>query len=234
MKKLLAVLCTFAVSLNLSIFATASAETYGGAWGDVPMEHWAYEDIMDLWQMGVVVGKAQGVFDPNAYVTQAEFTKMAMEITGVDENELTDGCTFANMNEQAWYYDYMYTFCALDLYHYPLGSYFIDADYPNDEIERADAAIVLMRLINPNEYVEESDGGRFQDIDTDDASWPYICTAGYYDIFTGYEEYGYPFKPDDKLTRAEAAVIINRAYKTFYAEGAFYADDVTPLEVTQE
>jgi S-layer homology domain len=221
---LLATLCTFV------FFAIASAETYGSAWSDVPKEHWAYEDIMDLWQMGVVSGKSQGVFDPNAYVTKAEFTKMAMEITGVDENELTDGCSLGNMDEQGWFYNYMYTFCALDLNQSPLTSNFADANYPNDEIEREDAAIVLIRLINPNEYIEETDGERFQDVDTDDGTWPYINTAGYYEIFTGYEEDGHPFKPHDELTRAEAAAIINRAYNAFYAEGAPYADDVTSLD----
>lgn len=213
-------------SLVLLIIAVPSAHAY---FGDVPYGHWAFDDVMDMERRGVIVGKSRGVFAPNDNVTKAEFIKMVLETAGIDENDIEEGCAAGNMDEQAWFYNYMYTACVMDLTKNPVSSQFIDAHYPNQEITRSDAAVILMRVVNPNQYIEVSDGGRFQDVDSNSDYWPYIVTAGFYDIFQGYEETGYPFKLNNKLTRAEAAVIVNRAYNAFFSSEAPHSDTVSPL-----
>lgn len=224
MRNLKSLLVTFGLVISFAV----PAQAY---FGDVPHDHWAFDDVIDLEQRGVIVGKSREIFAPNDFVTKAEFVKMVLETAGIDENEITDGCSYGNMDEHAWFYNYMYTACVMDLQQNPVASQFIDADYPNQAITRGDAAVVLMRVVNPDQYIEFTDAGRFQDVDANSSDyWLYINTAGFYEIFRGYEdEPGYPFKLDNKLTRAEAAVIINRAYNAFWAPDALRADTVSPL-----
>lgn len=214
-------------SFILFLVLTPSAKAY---FGDVPSDHWAFNDISELERRGVIVGKSRGVFSPNDNVTKAEFVKMILETAGIDENEIKEGCSLGNMDKQAWFYNYMYTACVMDLAKNPVSSQFIDAHYPNQEITRGDAAVILMRGANPNEYASINEGDKFQDVDSNSEYWPYIVTAGFYNIFRGYEETGYPFKLNNKLTRAEAAVIINRTYKGFFAPDAFHINTSSPLK----
>jgi hypothetical protein len=219
----------FKLLLSSCLLLLAFAPVAQASFGDVPHGHWAFADVIALEQRDVIVGKSRGVFAPNDNVTKAEFVKMVLKTAGIDENDIQEGCSYGNMDEQAWFYNYMYTACVMDLVKTPVTSQFIDAHYPNQEITRGDAAVILMRITNPNQYIEVSDGGKFQDVNSDSAYWPYVVTAGFYEIFRGYEETGYPFKLNNKLTRAEAAVIINRAHNAFFTPDALHSDTVSPL-----
>lgn len=61
-------------------------ETVGG-FGDVPVTHWAAEQIKELAADGVINGKDGGLFDPDGTITRAELTKIVMTgiLSGADE-----------------------------------------------------------------------------------------------------------------------------------------------------
>ena len=185
--------------------------------------HWARNDIEALYNMGIVSGRTSYNFEPSANITRAEFLKMVLEIADIEISDLNS--QFSDVPPHAWYADYIGT--ADQRYGILNGE---DGKfYPDREINRAEAMTLLMRVVNPNEYAEATDGMRFQDLTTREWFWPYVNTAARYEILTGYDEPGFPFKPTYNMTRAEAAAVIYRAYNAFYKYEAPWATDISGL-----
>ncbi|MEK4251418.1 S-layer homology domain-containing protein [Paenibacillus sp. FSL W7-1287] len=63
---------------------------------------WAKDQIQELANKGLLLGKGNGKFDPNGDVTRAEFT--AMLVRAFNLNASAD-ITFSDVSENAWYYD---------------------------------------------------------------------------------------------------------------------------------
>ncbi|MFA6023833.1 MAG: S-layer homology domain-containing protein [Candidatus Gracilibacteria bacterium] len=228
-----------AFSFVFFLFQIHSVAASDLPFSDVSTDHWAYEDIKDIYELGIVSGKSANSYDPDSTVTTAEFIKMVTETAGIDLDKY-DASSVQWVSEDDWFYEYVNTAWIIDLFDKtePDIDYNSSYDgsnslvrYSNTPISRVNAAIILMNAVNPYECITESDGGSLQDImdwaEDEDLreKWISINTASFYNIIRGFEEYGYPFKPENTLTRAEAAVIVNRAYETFFKPGAFYEDD---------
>lgn len=83
------------------------------------------------------------------------------------------------------------------------GGYF----YPNREVTRAEAATMLGRALNLNGTKRVT---WFKDVDSGSFASGYIQSAAEKSIISGYQDG--TFKPDNKVTRGEMALLINRAF----------------------
>lgn len=237
--------------LHLMAFSLGVNSSFadGFPFSDLSEEHWAYEHIQNLYDLGIVSGKSVDVYDPNSSVTVAEFVKISMETSNIDaeawlENKFfTDGGwgPLAYISESDWFYSYINAAYLIDLFDKTdpdIDDQNYEPDYtnylyryPNTPISRVNAANILMNSINLDECVSTSEEDTLTDIEDWNSpssenyeKWLSINTAVYYGIITGYNEEGHPFKPSDQLTRAEAAAIASRAYEAFFKEGAEHAD----------
>lgn len=209
MRKFLLVL-----TLSISLFRPA----FGAVpFLDVPQDHWAYADIEALYDRGDIEGKSAEVYDPNGEVTVAEWTKMLMNTLGLDTGDYFDGTGAAtSFSSNQWFYNYVNA--AVNLGFYRLTPLTFDRenleDYPNTSITRMEALGMIIMSLQPTDLVSEGgETSHFADLDQDEVQMCYALTALHYGIMYGYDEPGYPFRSENLLSRAEAAVMANRIYQ---------------------
>lgn len=72
---------------------------------DLGSVSWAKEAVEALYDLGVVNGRAEKIFDPNADVKREEFVKMLFLATKqqYDDNDIE----FTDVNKEAWYHPYI-------------------------------------------------------------------------------------------------------------------------------
>jgi len=73
---------------------------------DVPLDYWAYPEIMSLVRGGVINGYPDGAFKPEFPVTRAEFAKMALLSLGYAQ-EFPESPSFPDVAKEEWYYGYV-------------------------------------------------------------------------------------------------------------------------------
>ena len=103
-------------------------------------DNWYCEAVLRLAEMGAITGYPDGTFRPNDYITRAEFTAIAVRLSGV-----TVGGTeaFPDVEEGAWYYDYVTTSVKYNWVNgYPEGDF-----RPEKNITRAEAAKVACGML---------------------------------------------------------------------------------------
>lgn len=88
-----------ALSLALVLMAGLFAPAYAAesSFTDVPANHWAAEAIQEMVDLGVMTGKGNGQFAPDAVISNAEFLTMIVRrfypdyITGDGTNQYFNG-----------------------------------------------------------------------------------------------------------------------------------------------
>lgn len=171
--------------------------------------HWGEEYICNLFDRDVVEGYSNYYFKPNDDVSRAEFLKMAL--LGADLNPYdVDTEYYSDVDDDSWYYEYV-TYASKKDYVEGYG----DGSFrPNDDISRAEAIAILLRIAGEEDYEYDSGDIDFNDVETYDwFAWA-VVLADELDIVDGYSN-GL-FGPANDLSRAEAAKIIDLAYEEFY------------------
>ena len=168
--------------------------------------HWAEEYAGYLYGRGIIAGRdtAEGLlFDPNTAVTRAEFAVLLSRWLGLNGSE-ADTQEFADADRiPDWARDSIYAVSSLGLI---LGEREGNNLWfkPLEPLTRAQAATILGRTL---------EGGRqyadivFKDADTI-PTWaaPYISLMCFMGVFNGFEDG--TFRPEDTLTRAQAAKLL--------------------------
>ena len=169
---------------------------------DVPDSHWAAEYIYSLYKQGAVSGRGGGIFEPDDKVSRAEFVKMLLIATGLDNTEGVQ-MSFTDVNTGDWYYTYVQKAVALGIV------YGMSVDYfgAGEQITREQMAAIIYRT-------GEAAGLTFE-TDTE----PFADSA----LISGYAEKaalglkkagilngsgGNMFMPKSNATRAESAKVI--------------------------
>lgn len=166
--------------------------------------HWAQTAITTLYCRGIIEGDGNN-YMVNHTVTRAEFLKMAIMNASIDTSKY-DGYSvpFSDVEEDDWYYEYVSAAYRLDA---------IDEDSrynPDASISRVEALTLLVRL----EGVEtDEESTRFTDINSSDWYASTVRVATDYDVVEGYPDG--TFRPENNLTRAEAAVMVDNAYRAW-------------------
>ncbi|MBP3359969.1 MAG: S-layer homology domain-containing protein [Clostridia bacterium] len=161
--------------------------------------HWGADEITELYSKGLVKGVSESRFNPNAYITRAEFLALVTRALGISEGNF-DG-EIPDVKASDWFAGTVAAGLANNLIE--------DSEFrPNAAITREEMCIILARAC---EYAGIENNGAtvrsFTDeekiIDTEAVDM--VSGLG---IVNGYEDGS--FRPDGTATRAEASAMLNR------------------------
>ena len=164
--------------------------------------HWAEQTLLEMVEDGLIIGRTETEFDPDAFVTSAEFVTMCIRVQG-GAKFLGDRKTFQDVNHGDWFYQDIET--AVDRGLVKPADYFI----PNEPITRERMATIAYRAYGKDEISSELS---FIDADeiADYAKEP-VAKAVQAGLIQGMDDG--TFLPKAGTTRAQAAVVINRLHQ---------------------
>ncbi len=183
---------------------------------DLGSVSWAWTAIRELFIADVIKGKGNGSYDPNGYITRAEFAALLTRLleTGIpeDSDELEE--IFEDVNSNEWYYQEVMAAYEAG-YINGVGNQQFD---PSKHIDREQIATIISRVLI-NEGIDKLTEDEltkvlteFADID-EVSSWAKQGTGllAKLEIITGVEKENVKtFNFKTKATRAEVAVILYR------------------------
>ncbi|MDY3030827.1 MAG: S-layer homology domain-containing protein [Clostridia bacterium] len=170
---------------------------------DLDDVQWAKDDIISLHKLGAVTGKKDRIFAPDSFVKREEFVKMVIEAFAIKSDNTQSG--FVDVNPTEWYGEYI---------NIGVGSGIINGISDDkfgigENITREQIAAVIARIIGA-----ESEKVQLNFSDRDDIS-EYaagaVCEMEKLGIINGFDNN--EFRPKENATRAQAAVMIMRAYR---------------------
>lgn len=198
----------FVVALCLIILLSTTC--FAADFSDLASEHWAYKNVMNLVDKGIVSGYPDGTYRPDKTITRGEFFKLVTTALIVNEEiemakELFEG--------EHWAMPYV--FCMQNENSIMDGAPYEGLDNP---ITRREMAIVLGkatigRNITSPKYDENGNIiiTEFTDIDNiANNEKLYIQQVANIGLIKGYTDGS--FKANNNMTRAEVATVIYRLY----------------------
>jgi len=199
MKKRIAVLF-LAVLLAATSSATAMAAPEGGSpFTDLPVDHWSFPYVYELYTKGVVGGDPWGTFRPDDPVTYGETFKLILLAIGVEDPERDP--------EQHWAWCYIQP--ALD----NRLMYSFNSDYLDAVPARRDVARMAARALDLTDISGESPYA-----DCEDGYVVELYEKGIMEGTLEADQLRY-FYPDQPIKRSEMAAIIWRMMNVDYTEG---------------
>lgn len=174
------------------------------------VKSWAGKEIEAMAAKGIINGRKQEVFDPDATITRAEFITLITKSMKIIKSGLTT--TFKDINKNDWYYDDVASAQKAGILKKADGKEF----RPNDAITRADMAVFMARAMR---IVKK--------INNDNIKLIYVVKLKDYKSIgvTKRKDIEYivknkvmqgmsdnVFEPQGKATRAQAAVVIYRMW----------------------
>ena len=177
----------------------------GVSFSDVTAGAWYYENVMGAAENGYVSGYPDGTFKPMQSVTRAEFASMIAKAMGYDSDP-DAGSAYPDVADDHWAKAAI-NFCAQNdiINGYDDGTF-----QPNKAITRQEAAAILNKAFELSvKYGVSTD--LFPD-NSSIAAWAsdHVYAAKASGLMKGYEEDG-TFRPNNQITRAEAASILMNA-----------------------
>lgn len=190
-----------AVALSAMAFMVAPAVTFASLdftdSRDIPT--WATEAIEELVALGVFSGNDDGSFAPARQLNRAEVAKIIVLASGVD-TDTAGGAHFPDVNEDAWFYDYIET-----MYNYGWIDGYPDGNFrPGNGINRAELAKMVVNALELD--LDITGAPHFDDVSSNDWFFDYVETAYNYDLMRGYADG--TFGPAKAVNRAETAKIV--------------------------
>ena len=165
---------------------------------------WAKSSIDNLVKAGVLTGSGDGNYNPSNDVTRAEIAKMVSVVFGYEsvEMEATD------VAKDAWYNGFVGALKDKGI----MGGYEDGSFRPENAITREEMAKLIASAIGTEklaQLVGEATASKFADGDKiSDWAGAAVNQLAALGVIKGYEDGS--FKPAQVITRAEAAVIIDR------------------------
>lgn len=160
--------------------------------------HWAEKAIYLMSERNIVTGYDDNTFKPDKFVTRAEFAKILVNVFGFKAKSQVN---FEDINETDWFYPYVKVAATNNIVLGYEGKF-----YPNDEISRQDAVVMLYRCIE-NKMVFSNNTYQFKDFDEiDEYARVAINDLAFAGIISG--KGANKFAPKDSATRAEALILI--------------------------
>ena len=244
-KLISAVLClTLLFTLSSAAFAKAKAPAPIN-FKDVKPGHWAYEAIMWMLDRNIIDGVGGNRFDPNGTVTRAQFAKMMVNTLDLKEYA-PQTPSFLDVKKNSWEYPYVESAKPyLTGFRTSTGDYF----KPSLPAVREDMAVALVNAMGyQNEKVDESILDQFEDKHQISPNLrKHVALSVKYGLIKGTTDKGrLLFDPQGNLTRAQAAVLLRRAFeqqeekvtydeeKVTYDENTGYAYERPIIELKME
>ncbi len=150
-----------------------------------------------------LIGYSDGTVRPNGRITRAEVATIFFRLLTDDarQRNWSSENNFSDVSADKWYNNAVSTLCHMGV----LGGYSDGTFRPNAPITRAEFAKIAVSFAQINGF---SEYGYFTDVDSSDWYAPYVDAAKAVGLIEGYSDGS--FKPENKITRAEACTIVNR------------------------
>ena len=171
---------------------------------DLGSVRWAYPSISVLFDMGIVSGVNDTEFLPEREVKREEFTKMLVMAMGEDIQQYESA--FSDVQADAWYANYVG--CA---YSKGIINGISSTEFGvSMNITRQDMAVMIYRAMLANGYNPTSSSLEFSDKDSVSGyALEAVAELSKIGVISGRGDN--MFAPQKTATRAEAAVVIERA-----------------------
>lgn len=171
---------------------------------DVPTSYWAYGEINDLVELGVVQGRPDGTFGVNAPVKRCEFVTMLARLSGAALPN--DSGTFQDVASTAYYAGAVAWAVQAGI----VTGVTADTFQPERSITRQDMALMLYRYgLYLGLELPAAGSLAFSDQSAIGAyAWTAVSAMQQAGIVTGYPDGS--FQPQGETSRAEAAVLLIR------------------------
>lgn len=118
---------------------------------DMDENHWAYQSIKFLTEVGVVVGYPDGTYKPDIPVTRAEFASMAIKALGQENASVTQEIHFDDITSEFWAYNIIQKAVYFDLIPDSKG----ESYRPFDSVTRAEAINIAVNALTTNQISQE-------------------------------------------------------------------------------
>lgn len=176
-----------------------------GIFTDLPSGHWSESCVQKLMDKGIVSGDPSGTFRPDDNVNRAEFIKMMIMAIYPELKDNNEKNCYNDVNETDWFAGFV---CAADSKNIVQG-YDGNLFKPSQNMTRAEATAVLVKTlglpVSANAYAFFNDVTVVWQIE-------YINAAYQADLVSGYSDN--TFRPDNNVSRAEAAQLVCNALAT--------------------
>lgn len=183
--------------MSMLIFTTIAKPSF--AFTDTD-EHWASDVISEMCDYKIINGYENDTFRPDNVMTRAEFVTVVNRILGLQEESSK---YIPDVSRTDWFYSEIRKAVKVGIIQGNDDGYV----YPNNEITREEAIVVLNRAfkLNKNKYAPKD----FSDL-SDISKWAEaeMYSAIQEGILTGYTDN--TIRPKAYITRAEALTLINR------------------------
>ncbi len=194
--------------LSLAIGVTLIAPAF--AYPDVTQEHWAFKQINELTEQGVIVGYPDGTFMPDENVTRAEFASMAIKALGQEHTTVAQPVNFTDIDPTFWAYDAIQKSLYFDLISCPQEG---DIFRPADTVTRAESISVAVNALTTEQIstmkAKEVLSNKF--IDVDEVPEWFVIPAGkaeILDMLVTMPSANNKIDAERPATRAEVASIL--------------------------
>ncbi len=194
-------------STEAIINVTVTASDHKCEWPDI-VGHWAHQTIDTMTINGYINGYADGNFKPDQNITRGEFSALVYRILGLTTAK--DGVIYDDTDSH-WARDIIATMSLPEGYGMLRG--YGDGNFgPNDAITREQAVAIIARA-KSDVWEAAKENAKDSFTDAKNISWWFngeIDAAVTNGLIEGYEDGS--FKPLNNITRAEACVMLSRAW----------------------
>lgn len=137
--------------LTLALFVASSVPSLA-FYSDMDSNHWAYKQIKQLSEQGVVIGYPDGTFKPDENVTRAEFASMAIKALGQEHTTVAQPVKFNDITKEFWAYDAIQKAIYFDLISNPEkeGKF-----RPEDSVSRAESLSIAVNALTTEQISEQ-------------------------------------------------------------------------------
>ena len=159
-------------------------------------EHFAKDEIIQITEDGIMQGKSETTFEPSSPLTRAEAAVISARLLDLPKGN----ADFKDVPHTHWAYEAILKVeKAGIMIGYPDGTF-----RPGEPVSRAEMTKLLSRMVEET----YSGGLYFDDVPSDHWAKEEIAALAKLGVITGYPDG--TFRPEQKINRGEAAVILKR------------------------
>ena len=200
-KKILAgTLATFALAFTSGAADFQKTKTYADNFPDIKEAEWYASDVKNTYELGLMNGDSSGLFLPDGNITVAEAVTVAARAASIAKGETIPSA------DGEWYQMYV---------NYAVSAGIINADTFgasdfNRAAKRHEVASLFAKILPDEDYTAINAVNSVPDVTDSRAYYDAVLKLYKAGIVMGSDAQG-TFFPENNITRAEIAAIINRA-----------------------
>ena len=214
-RKIVLLLVLVMLSTNLVFAKTTEVQKFK----DVPAGHYAEQDILQLRELGITVGKENNIFGLGEKITRGQFITFLVRLMDWELSTTQKGSFDDNQDVKNWYFAPVETGVEHGVIPKDTNNF-----RPNDNITREEMAIMVVRTLGYDELAKKFNLRKspFSDVSNNIG---YITLAKDFDIIRGVD--ANHFEPNNDANREHAAAMMMRMYNRYRTSieelHAFYA-----------